>query len=109
MVGGGIEASWVTELSVVILLVKGLLGVLGNSDEVVHMELVGEVLVKVVLEMLEEVHVLLDEVVSSNSWEGESGIIELPGVDVGLWVLALLLQFLVDLHSLLVVLPVEGS
>ena len=109
MIGLWVEVSWVTEFTVVIFLLKGLLSSLGNSDEVIKSELVGEVLVKVILEVLDKIHVLLDKVVSSYSWEREGSIIELPGVDAGLWVLTLLLQFLVDLHSLLVVLSVEAS
>lgn len=107
MVSLWIESSWVRELTVVVLLVQGVLSVLGNADEVIDVKLVGEVLVEVVLEVLEQVHVLLDEVVSSDSWEGEGGIVEFPGVDGNLWILALLLELLVDLHGLLVMLSVE--
>ena len=69
MVGFWIEVDWIVEFSVVILIVESILCILGNSDEIVESELVGEVLIKVVLEVLDEVHVLLDEIVSSYSWE----------------------------------------
>ena len=69
MVGFWIEVDWIVEFSVVILIVESILCILGNSDEIVESELVGEVLIKVVLEVLDEVHVLLDEIVSSHSWE----------------------------------------
>ena len=65
----GVETGGVVEFAIVILLVKISLGSLGNSDEVVHVELVGEVLVEIILEMLDKAHVLLDEVVSADSWE----------------------------------------
>lgn len=35
--------------------------------------------------MLEHVHVLLNVSVSSDSWEGEGGIEEFPGVDLESW------------------------
>ena len=105
-----VNGGWVSELTIVILGVQVSLGSLANSDEVLNSELVGEVLVEVVLEVLDEVHVLLDESVSSDSWEGESGVIELPGVDVDLWVhTEVLLKLLVDLHGLLVMFSVETS
>ena len=109
VVGLWVVGGWVRELTIVVLVVEGALGSLGDSDEVIKVESVGEVLVEVVLEVLNEVHMLLDEVVSSHSWEGEGGVIELPGVDGHLWVLALLLKLSIDLHGLLVVLIIEVS
>ena len=110
MVGLWVEVGWIVEFTVVVFFIEGILGGLSNSDEVVEGKLVGEVLIKVVLEVLNQVHVLLDEIISSNSWEGESLIVELPGVDGDLWVLAqLFLHFLVDLHGLLVMFSVETS
>jgi len=58
---------------------------LGNSEEVSHVDAVGDVGVKVIFEMLEHVHVLLDITVSSNSIEGEGLIVEFPGVDGESW------------------------
>lgn len=43
----------------------------GDLEEVGHVDGVANVGVKVILEMLEHVHVLLNVSVSSNSWEGE--------------------------------------
>lgn len=70
---------------------------------------VSEVLVEVVLEMLNEVHVLLDEVVSSNSLESESLIEVLIGVYSNLWVFTGILKLFVDGHSVVVVSLVKGS
>ena len=55
-----VEFLWILEFSVVIFLVKSLLGGLGNLDEVGDVLSVGEVGVKVILEMLDEIHVFLD-------------------------------------------------
>ena len=49
------------------------------------MLVVGQVLVEVVLEVLEHVHVLLNVSISSNSWEGECLVEEFPGVYLKLW------------------------
>ena len=78
MFGFWVVESWVREFTVVILFVKSLLGGLSYLDEVGQVLAVHEVLVQVVFEVLEEVHMLLNEIVSSNSWEGESFVIELP-------------------------------
>jgi len=59
-----------------------------DSHKVGHVLGVADVCVKVVLEVLEHVHVLLDVLVSSDSWEGECFIVEFPGVDaefLSLW------------------------
>ena len=60
MVSNWVEFLWILEFSVVIFLVHGLLSGLGNLDEVGDVLSVGEVGVKVILEMLDEVHVFLD-------------------------------------------------
>ena len=60
MVSDWVEFLWILEFSVVIFLVKSLLGGLGNLDEVGDVLSVGEVGVKVILEMLDEIHVFLD-------------------------------------------------
>lgn len=104
-----VEKGWVRELSIVIFLVEVSLSGLGDSDEVLEVLGVIEVLVKVVLEVLEEVHVLLNEIVSSNSWESEGLVIKLPGVDCWSWVLSLLLELREDLHGIIVVSSVEVS
>ena len=109
MVGLWVIVDGVIEFTLVVFLVESTLGVLGDTDEVVDVEFVGEVFVEVILEVLDKIHVLLDEIVASNSWEREGLVVKLPGVDRNLWVLALLLQLLVYLHSLLVMLIVEAS
>lgn len=109
MVSLWIETSWVRELSVMVFGVESFLGSGGDANEVVDVELVGEVLVEVILEVLEQVHMLLDKVVSADSWEREASVIEFPSMDGDLWVLTLLLKLLVDLHGLLVMLSVEVS
>lgn len=57
----------------------------GNSEEVLHMDGVADVSVKVVLEVLEHVHVFADEVISSDSWEREGLVIEIPGLNLEFW------------------------
>jgi len=69
MVSFWIEGGWVGEFTVVVLGVQCILSGLGNLDEVGNVLSVGEVLVEVVLEVLDEIHVVLDEVISSHSWE----------------------------------------
>ena len=80
-----------------------------DSDELINVLLVGEVLVQVILEVLDHVHVLLHEVVSSNLLEWEGLVIELISGNGKLWVFALLLEGSVDLHGVLVVDLLEGS
>lgn len=53
-----------------------------DSKEVGHVDGVRDVGVEVILEVLKHVHVFVDETISSHSWEGESVVIELPGVNV---------------------------
>ena len=80
------------------------LGVNGSSggethgDELINVLRVGEVFVKVILEVLDHVHVLLHEIVSSNLLEWESVVIKFPGVDLWVWVFALLLKLLSLIH-----------
>ena len=104
-----IEAGWIVELTVVVLGVEGGLRVLAHLDEVGNILSVGEVFVEVVLEVLDQVHVLLNKVVSSNSWESEGTIIKLPSVYGDLWVLTELLKFIIDFHGVIVALSVEAS
>jgi len=110
MVSYWVEFLWILEFSVVIFLVKSFLGSLGNLDEVGDVLSVGEVGVKVILEMLDEVHVFLDEIVSSNSWESEGTIIKFPGVNGNSWLGSTLLEeSIVDVHGVTVVNHIEGS
>ena len=81
----------------------------GNSQEVRHVLVVGDVSVEVVLEMLEHVHVLLNELVSSNSWEGEGLVIEFPSVNVHLSGKTLLLKSFLDVQSVSPVSSIEVS
>ena len=105
-----VEVGWIVKLTIVVLGVESGLGILADLDEVGDELSVGEVLVEIVLEVLDQVHMLLNEVISSNSWEGESVVIELPSVDGKLWRNAeLLLELFVDLHGVIVVLSVEAS
>lgn len=91
--------SWVLELTIVIFSVEGGSSGIGDEKELINVLLISEVLVEVVLEVLDLVHVLLDEIVSSDSWEGESVVVHLPGGGLHLWVLTLLLELSVDVHS----------
>jgi len=65
--------------------VKVFLDCVGNLEEVGHVDRVADVGVKVILEMLEHVHVFLNVCVSSNSWEGEGFIEEFPSVYCEMW------------------------
>ena len=109
MIISWVEKSWVFELSVVVLGVDGELGVSSNDDEVVDGLSVGDVLVEVVLEVLKHVHVLLDEIVSSDLLEWESVVIKLPGVNLWVWILTLLLKLVVDGDGGVVMLLLEIS
>lgn len=100
-----VEESWVSELTIVVLGVELANNELSLLDEVINVHLVGEVSVKVVLEVLNHVHTGLNALVSSNSWERESLVEELPGVNS--WCLHT--ELLSDLHSVLVVLLIEMS
>ena len=104
-----VEVCWIRELTIVILVVECFLGSLANLDEVGNVLSVGEVLVEVILEVLDEIHMLLNEIISSNSWEREGIIIELPGVDENSWVLSLLLKLSIDLHGIVVMCSIASS
>jgi len=98
-----IEVGWVGELSIVVLVVEGGDGLLTHGDEVVNENLVGNIGVKVILEVLNLIHLGLDALVSSDSWERERSIEELPRVD--LWWLHT--ELISDLHGVLVVVDIE--
>jgi hypothetical protein len=104
-------SGWVNELAVVVLGQEVGSNGVGNSQEVLHMDGVADVGVEVVLEMLEHVHVLAHEVISSDSWEGESLVKELPGLHAELWNLvgSLLLEGVVDVNNVSPVSWVKGS
>ena len=104
-----IVVSWIVKLSIVVLGVEGSSGSLTDSDELINVLLVGEVLVEVVLEVLNHVHMLLNKIVSSDFLEWEGLIVKLIGGDGNLWVFSLGLEGSVDLHGVLVVDFVEGS
>jgi len=76
-----VEESWIGEFTVVEFLEEVGVNLLGGSEEVLEVNFVGAVEVNVVLEVLEHVHVIVGEAVSSDSWEGEGGVIEFPSVD----------------------------
>ncbi len=78
----------------------------GGSQESFHVNFVGDVSVKVILEVLKHIHVVVDEIVSSDSWEGESLVVKLPCVDLqSLWVL----QFSGDVSGVFPVSWIKGS
>jgi hypothetical protein len=83
--GFWIETGWVDEFTIVVLGGEVGLNGVGNSEEVLHVDLVADVGVNVILEVLEHVHVFHDEVISSESWERESLIIKFPGLNSELW------------------------
>ena len=93
-----VVVAWIVEFAIMVLLVEVSSDGVGNSEEVLHMDGVADVSVEVVLEVLEHVHVLADEVISSDSWERESLVEELPSFNLELWKVlgSLLLQGTVD-------------
>jgi ABC-type enterochelin transport system permease subunit len=95
----------VVELAVVVLGSEVSVDSLADSDEVVDVDLVALVHVEVVLEVLQHVHLVLDEVVSPDTGERERSVQQLPGVHLR----RADLQLLGDLLDVVVVLPVEGS
>jgi len=86
-----VVATGVIEFSIVVLLIEVSSNGLGDSKEVLEEDIVADVGVEVVLEVLEHVHVLLNESVSSDSWERERFIEKLPGVHLESWGSSLLL------------------
>jgi len=70
----------IVELTVVVLGSEVISGGFGDSKEVLHVDIVGNVGVEVVLEVLEHVHVFVHEVVSADSGEGEGLVHQFPGV-----------------------------
>lgn len=70
-----VVSTGIVEFTIVILLVEVSSNGVSGSQEVLHVNLVTDVGVKVVLEVFEHVHVFVDEVISSHSWERESGVI----------------------------------
>jgi len=107
-----IESGWVNEFSVVILGVDGNLSGFTNNDELINSLSVLEVLVEIIFEVLDGIHMLLDEIVSSDLLEWESVVIELPSVNTGWagnWVLSKFLQLRIDVHGVVVVMLIEAS
>jgi len=109
MISSWVEFGWICELIVVIFHVQSSLGGLTNLDELINVLLVGEVLVKVILEVLDHIHVLLDEIISSDLLEWESVIIKLPSFDGDLWVFSFSLKGFIDSEGVIVVLFIEFS
>ena len=109
MICSWVEVGWISELTVVVLVVQCFLCSLGNIDEVSKMLLVGEVFVEVVLEVLDEIHVVLDDVISSHSCEREGVVVELPGVDVDSWFLTFSEKSIIDDSGISVSLFIKSS
>jgi len=78
---------------------------LSYLDEISDVDCVTNVSIHIVFEMLEHVHVFLNVLISSNSWEGECSVKKSPGVDLWCW----LSEFTSDLSGVVVVLEVEVS
>ena len=106
-----VEESWINEFTVVVLGEEVGSHSVGDSEEVLHMDGVADVGVKVILEVLEHVHVFADEVISSDSWEGEGLVIEVPSLNLELWDLlgSLLLEGTVDVLNVSPVSWVKSS
>jgi len=100
-----VSVGWIIILTIVVLIVEVLSSSLANSNEVVSVDGVGDVGVEVILEVLEHVHIGLNIIVSSDSWEGEGGIVQLEGMYSG-WLLS---ELLGDEKSIFVALDVATS
>merc|ERR1712003_606494 len=88
-----------------VLLVESSLDSFSNTDEIIDKSLVGNVGVKVVLEVLEVVHTLLNIFISSNSWERPGTIVHLPGFNCR-WLSSNLPG---NFHCVTVMLLIKGS
>jgi len=64
-----VMVGWVIKFTIAVFAVKVGLDSLTNSDEVINVDLVGDVSVKIVLEMLKHIKVRGNIFISSNSWE----------------------------------------
>jgi hypothetical protein len=107
-----IESGWVNEFTVMVLSVEGSLSGLTNNDELVNGLSVLKVLVEIILEVLDGIHVLLDKVISSDLLEWEGVVVKLPSVNSGCasdWFLTLLLELSVDVHGIVVMMLIEAS
>ena len=96
---------WIVILSIVIFLIEIGNNGLGGSNEVFLIDCVRNVSVKVILEVLKHVHVVNYGIVSSNSWERESIIVKLPGMN--LWDFSS--EFTSNLDSVIQILDIEMS
>merc|ERR1712046_56857 len=76
-----IIVSWIVEFAIMIFGVEFRDDSLGGVNESVEMDAVMDVGVEVVLPVLDFIHVSLNDFISSNSWERESFVEELPGVN----------------------------
>ena len=92
-----------------VLSVDSVFGSFAHLDKVIDMLLVCEVFIHVVFKMLDDVHLLLHEIVSSHSVPFEGFIVELPSVSLQMRVESLGLQFFVDGHCSIVMLFIEVS
>jgi hypothetical protein len=100
--------SWVDESNVVLVIEVGS-DLLGDLDKSLKGEFVREVLVKVVLVVLELVHVLDGIVVVSHLWEGEGLVVKFLGGNGELGGLSNLGEAGGDLHSVVPVGHLERS
>lgn len=112
--GGGnllwVSESWVSEFTIVIFGQELLFDGSGDSKEVGKVNGVRDVGVEVIFEVLEHVHVLFNEVVSSDSWEGEGLIQKIPGVNLNWWWVSVLLgKSILKVKNISPVSLIEGS
>ena len=92
--------------------VESSLGSSSYEDELINSLPILKVLIKIVLEMLDFIHMLLHEVVSSDSLELEGLIKEFPSVDTTWssdWISSLLLELSIEVHSIVVMMLIETS
>ena len=100
-----IVGSWVLEFTILIFGVVSGNNCLGGVNKSSEIDFVGDVGVEVVLPVLDFVHTFLNDLVSSNSWEREGGVEELPGVNW--W--QFMLKVFGNLDSILVILNIKMS
>ena len=109
MVSGWIEVCWVHEFSIVIFGIQFCLSSLTHLNEVSNVLSVSEVLVKVIFKVLDQVHMVLDQVIPSDSVKGESMVVELPGMYRNFWVFPFFKKFIVNEFCVSISLLVKSS
>jgi hypothetical protein len=107
-----IEGGWVNEFTTMIFGIKGGFSSSTYNDKLINSLTIMEILVKVILEMLDGVHMLLNKIVSSYFFKWEGLIVKIPGVDTvwsSDWLFTLLFELSVDVHGIVIVMLIKAS